>query len=117
MALILAGRIVPLARRGDPVVDGRVFVGDDGRIAGGRTGRSSAPPGFAGAPVVDTGGVIYPGLIDLHGHTAYNTLPLWIEPRRTEPWLHHNSWTGSAATTYHSAVVWPAGVLGYAAGP
>jgi 5-methylthioadenosine/S-adenosylhomocysteine deaminase len=117
MALILAGRIVPLARRGDDVVDGRVFIGDDGRVVAVRKGRSSAPAGFAGVPTVDTSGVIYPGLIDLHGHTAYNTLPLWTEPRRREPWLHHNSWTGSTATTYHSDVVWPAGVLGYAAGP
>ena len=58
---------------------------------------------------------IYPGLIDLHSHTAYNTLPLWTEPGRIDPWAHHNSWTG--AGSYHERVVWPTGVLGYAAGP
>ena len=58
---------------------------------------------------------IYPGLIDLHSHTAYNTLPLWTEPGRIDPWAHHNSWTG--AGSYHEQVVWPTGVLGYAAGP
>jgi 5-methylthioadenosine/S-adenosylhomocysteine deaminase len=40
------------------------------------------PAQFAGAPVVDTKGTIYPGLIDLHNHFAYNIRPLWPLPKR-----------------------------------
>ena len=32
--------------------------------------------------VVETGGVISPGLIDLHNHVAYNFLPLWKSGKR-----------------------------------
>jgi 5-methylthioadenosine/S-adenosylhomocysteine deaminase len=38
------------------------------------------PDGFAGVPVLASGGTIYPGLIDLHNHLAYNVLPLWDVP-------------------------------------
>ena len=50
-----------------------------------------------------------PGLIDLHNHLAYNTLPLWTEPKQTTPFLHHNSWT--RAPTYSASTTWPAYAL------
>lgn len=45
---------------------------------------SDAPPpaGFADAPRVETHGTVYPGLIDLHNHLAYNALPPWAVPQR-----------------------------------
>jgi cytosine/adenosine deaminase-related metal-dependent hydrolase len=115
VGLVLSGEIVSVADGEPGSFAGRVYLGDDGRIAAVRHAGAKAPTGFGSAPVVDTGGAIYPGLIDLHNHTAYNTLPLWTEPGHDGPWLNHNSWTG--AKTYHPNVVWPAGVLGYAAGP
>jgi len=39
-----------------------------------------APPGFDAAKTVTTGGTIFPGLIELHNHIAYNVLPLWRVP-------------------------------------
>ena len=42
------------------------------------TESATAPAGFGHARRVRTGGLITPGLIDLHNHLAYNTLPLWI---------------------------------------
>jgi len=36
-----------------------------------------APPGFGSVAIVQTGGTIYPGLIELHNHLSYNALPLW----------------------------------------
>ena len=42
-----------------------------------------------------------PGLIDLHNHLAYNTLPLWVEPSQQTPFKHHDSWT--RADTYAAA--------------
>jgi hypothetical protein len=47
--------------------------------------------------------------IDLHNHLAYNTLPLWIEPTQTTPFLHHNSWTKAAS--YAASTTWPAYAL------
>ena len=45
------------------------------------TGAQSGPPEFADAPVIDVGNsLVMPGLVDLHNHLAYNTLPLWTEP-------------------------------------
>ena len=62
---------------------GRVWIADDGTIAAVTRGRrrraarlgacrssTSAPPWCM------------PGLVDLHNHLAYNTLPLWTEPER-----------------------------------
>ena len=36
--------------------------------------------------------MIYPGLIDLHNHMAYNVLPLWSPPGRTDPYTSRNQW-------------------------
>jgi cytosine/adenosine deaminase-related metal-dependent hydrolase len=53
------------------------------RIVDIREANAAAPAGFPpDAPRVDTGGVIYPGLIDLHNHLPYNILPLWNPPAR-----------------------------------
>ena len=37
----------------------------------------AAPAGFDGVRPVDTGGTLYPGLIELHNHLSYNALPPW----------------------------------------
>jgi 5-methylthioadenosine/S-adenosylhomocysteine deaminase len=39
------------------------------------TGAPLAP--FDTAPIVPTRGSIYPGLIELHNHPAYNVVPMW----------------------------------------
>jgi hypothetical protein len=114
MALVLEGKVVPLAPGHPESFKGRVYVGDDGRIAGIRTLGGRAPGGFKDVPVVDTDGCIYPGLIDLHSHIAFNTIPLWVDKDHVGPWAHHDSWTG--AHSYHPDVVWPCAVLGTAAG-
>jgi 5-methylthioadenosine/S-adenosylhomocysteine deaminase len=116
VALVVRGRLVPLAS--DPQVDpdpfaafrGRVWIGDDGTVAAVTRGTAAGPPGFEGAPSVDVGSsLVFPGLVDLHNHLAYNTLPLWVEPTRTQPFLHHNHWTGAAS--YAGSVTWPAAAL------
>jgi 5-methylthioadenosine/S-adenosylhomocysteine deaminase len=58
------------------IENGRVLV-SKGKIAAVGTG-VAAP---AGAPVVETGGVIFPGLIDLHNHLTWNVLPRWSPSR------------------------------------
>jgi 5-methylthioadenosine/S-adenosylhomocysteine deaminase len=116
LALVVRGRLVPLASdqqvSADPFAAfrGRVWIGDDGVVVAVTRGTAAGPPGFESAPTVDVGSsLVFPGLVDLHNHLAYNTLPLWVEPTRAEPFLHHNHWTD--ADSYPAAVTWPAAAL------
>ena len=47
----------------------------------------------AGVTCIDTGGVILPGLIDLHGHPEYNVFNPW-EPPKT--FINRGQWRGSS---------------------
>jgi cytosine/adenosine deaminase-related metal-dependent hydrolase len=38
---------------------------------------AAKPPVPASVPVIESEGLIFPGLMDLHGHIKYNVLPLW----------------------------------------
>jgi 5-methylthioadenosine/S-adenosylhomocysteine deaminase len=113
MALVLAGRIVPLTEH-DPsaVFRGRVWLGDEGTIDAVTKANAKGPVGFADAPTVDVGdALVLPGLIDLHNHLGYNTLPLWSEPSQATPFRHHNSWP--TAPTYTPTITWPAWVVAH----
>jgi cytosine/adenosine deaminase-related metal-dependent hydrolase len=108
MALVVKGRIVPLAAD-DPgaVFRGTVLVDDAGFVEEVLPARRKVPTGYEHAPVVDTGdALVFPGLIDLHNHLAYNTLPLWADATRTDPYLDHNTWP--RRKTYAPDVTWPA---------
>ena len=112
----IRGRIVAVSNQPEvatsesAVFTGRVWIGDDGRIVAVTRGRKAGPPGSAGATVVDVGSsLVIPGLVDLHNHLAYNTLPLWTEPKQHTPFLHHNSWT--KADSYSASTTWPAYAL------
>ncbi|NLT53785.1 MAG: amidohydrolase family protein [Actinomycetales bacterium] len=110
--LVLRGTVVTM-RPGEVVERGAVYLDDDGLIAA-ITPLDAVPPGFEDARRVTAGGIIYPGLIDLHNHLLYNSLPLWREPNRAVPWDSHNQWT--RAPSYRSRVSAPANLLGAAAG-
>src|SRR5206468_10920005 len=38
------------------------------------------PPEAAGAPIIDTGALIFPGLMNIHDHITFNTIPAWYVP-------------------------------------
>lgn len=63
--LVLPDRVV--AQGGLRVEDGRIQEVWEG----------PPPASAAGLETIDTGGIILPGLIDLHNHVAYNFLPFW----------------------------------------
>ena len=111
MALVVVGTIAALAAGAeDDVFAGRVWLADDGTVAAVTRGNAAGPAGFDDAPVVDAGAaVIYPGLVDLHSHLGYNTLPLWTDPGQKKAYLNHNSWTGEP--TYKPDISWPAWTL------
>ena len=86
---------------------GKVWIRDD-RIEA-VTGTGTTVPGFAQATKLDVGkSYVLPGFIDMHNHLAYNALPLWSEPGRTQPWLHNKHWPD--ADTYTESITEPAWV-------
>jgi 5-methylthioadenosine/S-adenosylhomocysteine deaminase len=111
MALIVAGTIAAMADGAeDEVFSGRVWLAEDGTIAAVTHGNEPGPAGFDTARTVEAGAaVIYPGLVDLHSHLGYNTLPLWADPGQATPYLHHDSWPGEPS--YQPDLSWPAWTL------
>jgi 5-methylthioadenosine/S-adenosylhomocysteine deaminase len=106
--LVIAGRIATMAdgATNEPK-PGRVWIRDGAIVA--VTGGKKRVAGFSTAPGIDVGeAFVLPGLIDMHNHLAYNALPLWFEPDRTEPWLHNKHWT--QADTYTESITEPAWV-------
>src|SRR5262245_26710137 len=74
--LALAGRVVAMDDAFSVRNDAIVYVTQGGIVAV-QPRAQPAPAGFAGVPVIETGGTIFPGLIELHNHLSYNALPLW----------------------------------------
>lgn len=91
--LIVRGHLVTFDDARPQIPDGVLYVDRDGLIVAVAAAGEPAPAGFEGANVVETdGAAVYPGLIDLHNHIAYNCLPLWIAPGREEPWTARYEW-------------------------
>jgi hypothetical protein len=82
-ALALKGCVLTPVRA---IEKGYVVVGGDSEI---RAVQQSKPQGV---PVHGTGGVILPGLIDLHGHPEFNVFAAWEPPRR---FVNRYAWRGS----------------------
>ncbi len=114
MSLVMSGRVVPLTQDASVASSekeafaGKVWIADDGRIERITRGQAAGPSaGYAKAPVVNVGNsLLLPGLIDLHSHLAYATLPLWTQAGRTTPYPHHDAWP--SAPTYAADITWPA---------
>jgi 5-methylthioadenosine/S-adenosylhomocysteine deaminase len=102
----LQGRIVCMDDRLSVVKDGILWI-EAKRIAA-VTEKGQAPPeGFAGAPVHDIEGTIYPGLIELHNHLSYNALKLWTVPKR---YTNRDQW--GSHPDYRKLISGPMAVLG-----
>src|SRR5689334_15550563 len=79
--VVLEGRVITMDGSFRMLERGRVFA-QDGAIVAVVGVDAPSPSGFASVPVIDTGGTIFPGLIDLHNHLPYNVLPLWEVPKK-----------------------------------
>lgn len=77
----LVGDVVTMNHNRDVIKKGVVYVRND-TIEAVRKATDPTPRGFESAPRLATGGTIFPGLIELHNHLAYNILPMWRPPRR-----------------------------------
>jgi len=88
--LALAGRVVTMDDNFTVWPDSIVYI-NQACVVDIRD-RRNPHPDFKGVPVVETGGTIFPGLIELHNHLSYNVLPLWSPvPKRFE---HRDQWGG-----------------------
>jgi 5-methylthioadenosine/S-adenosylhomocysteine deaminase len=103
--LVLRGRIATLDSGGRVIADGFVCIADD-LIASVSPADAGIPPAFQGSPLIQTGGTIYPGLIELHNHAAYNAIPLWSVPTQ---YLNRGQWR--SAPLYKRKVANPATLL------
>ena len=73
--IVLSGKIVTMNDAGEVLPGGRVWI-RDGRIEAVLRPGDALPAGAAGARAVESGGVVYPGLIDIHNHPEYAVYPL-----------------------------------------
>jgi 5-methylthioadenosine/S-adenosylhomocysteine deaminase len=113
VALVLIGEVISFEPSSQAMMDAVIYIGDDGIIEAVQAGTDPPPGGYETAPVLETAGTIYPGLIDLHNHLAYNCLSLWIPPR-SEPYTRKDQW--SREDSYGPQISAPANALGLAAG-
>src|SRR6266567_7145699 len=108
--LALAGRIVSMDDGFQVVDDGALYLDAGGIVA--VQNRSAPPPaGFEKVHPVRTGGTIFPGLIELHNHLAYNVLQLWDVPKL---YTNRNQWGGTPE--YQRLISGPMKILGSAPG-
>jgi cytosine/adenosine deaminase-related metal-dependent hydrolase len=90
------------------VADGVVWIAD-AAIAAITQPSDPTPEGFDGVIPLDPGGTVFPGLIELHNHIAYNLLPLWQVPQR---YTNRDTWGNSSE--YHQKVTAPMKTIGEA---
>ena len=105
---ILKGRVVTMNSE-DAVLDrGNVFV-KDGVIQA--VWEDGQPPGADvwSVPEIDSGGTIYPGLIDMHNHIHYNMLPLWDYELQGGFYTNRYQWKNNAG--YKPSVTWPKSLI------
>jgi 5-methylthioadenosine/S-adenosylhomocysteine deaminase len=91
---VLRGRIVTMNDADDVIEDGFVCIeGDIIAHVGAWSGGLPSP--FEAGPIIPTHGTIYPGLIELHNHPAYNVIPMWPVPQHFDNrtlWRDHPSY-------------------------
>ena len=73
--VVLVGKVVTMNDAGDVLHNARVWL-SAGKIRAIARAGEALPEGANGAPVVDSKGAIYPGIIDLHNHPEYAIYPL-----------------------------------------
>ncbi|MDH3260487.1 MAG: amidohydrolase family protein [Acidimicrobiia bacterium] len=108
MNLVLTGRVVTFDSERRDIERGAVYIAD-GKIEAVQSRSEPPPPGFDSVRPVHTHGVIYPGLIDLHNHLAYNYRSLWF-PAREEPYATRYQWP--KGRTYSDDISRPTNALG-----
>lgn len=104
---VLVGRIVTMDENATIHARGAVCIEAD-RIVAVVADPAHVPDAFSAVTAIDTGGTIYPGLIELHNHLSYNFLPLWTVPKT---YTNRNQWR-EQEPDYKISISLPAKVIG-----
>jgi cytosine/adenosine deaminase-related metal-dependent hydrolase len=104
--LALTGQVVTMDDTFSTIRRGTVYV-DQGGVVAVQEASRPVPAGFEATRAVDVRGTIFPGLIELHNHLAYNALALWQVPRLFK---NRGQWGGTPE--YQRLVTGPMKVLG-----
>src|SRR6266480_121235 len=112
--LVVTGHMVTFDPAGTEIPDGALYIDHNGIIEAVQSRTDAAPSGFGQAARAETNGLVYPGLMDLHNHIAYNCLSLWITPDRAVPWTSREQWPRDP--DYKPSVSLPANALCHADG-
>jgi len=110
--LALSGRVVTMDASHRTIEKGTVFL-EKGGIVAVQANDAAPPAGFEGVKRVLVGGTLYPGLIELHNHLAYNALRLWPVPKK---YANRDEWGGQRNKEYRPAISGPMTVLGKSPG-
>jgi imidazolonepropionase-like amidohydrolase len=105
MKFVLRGTVATMDSEFAVLTNGAIYV--DGNTIAAVADRAAPPPaGFAGATMVDTAGIIFPGLIELHNHLSYDALELWRVPQK---FTNRGQWQNNA--DYRANVSGPMAVI------
>jgi cytosine/adenosine deaminase-related metal-dependent hydrolase len=110
--LALSGRVVTMDASHRTIEKGTEFL-EKGGIVAVQAADAAPPAGFEGVKRVLVGGTLYPGLIELHNHLAYNALRLWQVPKK---YANRDEWGGKRNKEYRPAISGPMTVLGKSPG-
>jgi hypothetical protein len=102
----LAGRVVMMTDDYRVLPRGVVWM-EHGTIVAVQDAADPPPEGYGKVEPLGTGGTIYPGLIELHNHLAYNALRLWDVPQK---FTNRDQW--NRTDDYRRLVSGPMQVLG-----
>lgn len=111
--LALSGRVVTMDASHTVIAKGTVYM-EKGDIVAVQPTATSPPAGFENVMRVTTGGTIYPGLIELHNHLAYNALRLWQVPKK---YANRDEWGSGRNKEYRPKISGPMTVLGKSKNP
>src|SRR6266436_1556261 len=81
MKYVLKGRVVTMDAASTVLQAGAVYI-DGQNVIAVQDSAAPPPPGFAGATILNSSGIIFPGLIELHNHLSYDALTMWSVPRK-----------------------------------
>ena len=103
---ILEGRIVTMTDESNVVDGGAVHV-KDGNIERVYAAGEARPEGVQ---IIQTGGDIFPGLIDSHNHIHYNAVPIWqMDAHIGDTYTNRYQWRNHP--DYKPEVTWPKTLL------
>tara|TARA_Y100001968_G_C19443434_1_gene763873 strand:+ start:1122 stop:3893 length:2772 start_codon:yes stop_codon:yes gene_type:complete len=86
---VLSGTIVTMESESSVLLNGNILV-VDGIISAVWSEGQTIPSAAEGIEIIDTGGIIYPGLLDVHNHPHYNVIPIW--DHGTDGWENRYQW-------------------------